>query len=57
MNGLVRAGVERIWDYVREVNSARIWGGIHYRTSTQVGEDVGRKIGELAVKSYLTPIP
>ncbi len=56
MPGMTRRW-DRIWDYVREVENARIWGGIHYRTSTQVGEDMGRKIGELAVKSYLTPIP
>jgi len=48
---------ERIKDYVQEVNNARIWGGIHYRTSTEVGEAMGRKIGEFAVKSYLKLIP
>ncbi len=48
---------ERIKDYVQEVDNARIWGGIHYRTSTEVGEAMGRKIGELAVKSYLKPTP
>ncbi len=47
---------QRIRDYVHEVGNARIWGGVHYRTSTQVGDDLGRKIGELAVKSGLTPI-
>jgi hypothetical protein len=46
----------RIGDYVEEVNNARIWGGIHYRNSTQVGEAMGRKIGTLAVKSVLTPV-
>lgn len=48
---------ERIWDYVREVDDARVWGGIHFRTSTRAGEEMGRKIGELVVKKYLTPIP
>jgi len=48
---------ERIKDYGQEVDNARIWGGIHYRTSTEVGEAMGRKIGELAVKSYLKLIP
>jgi len=40
----------RVADYVREVNQARIWGGIHYRTSTEVGEAMGRAIGDLVVR-------
>ena len=46
----------RIGDYVTEVNHARIWGGIHYRHSTEVGETMGRQIGTLAVKRMLTPV-
>jgi hypothetical protein len=34
---------------VQEVNNARIWGGLHYRTSTEVGTHLGRQVGELAV--------
>jgi hypothetical protein len=44
----------RISDYVQEVDNARIWGGIHYRNSTEVGEAMGRKIGVLAGKNFLT---
>jgi hypothetical protein len=46
---------ERIADYVTEVNNARIWGGIHYRNSTEVGERMGRGIGRLTVESVLQP--
>lgn len=46
---------ERIADYVKEVDNARIWGGIHYRNSTEVGERMGREIGRLAVSSALVP--
>jgi len=46
----------RIADYVTEVNNARVWGGLHYRNSTQVGEAMGRRIGALAVKEVLTPL-
>lgn len=46
----------RIADYVTEVDNARVWGGLHYRNSTEVGEAMGRKIGALAVKESLTPI-
>jgi hypothetical protein len=35
---------------------ARIYGGIHYRTSTVVGQAMGRQIGEVAVQKYLKPI-
>ena len=41
----------RIRDYVDEVSNARVWGGMHYRNSTEVGRRMGREIGLLAVKS------
>ena len=40
----------------QEVDNARIWGGIHYRNSTQVGEAMGRRIGALAVQNFLKPL-
>jgi hypothetical protein len=46
---------ERLADYVKEVSNARIWGGIHYRNSTEVGERMGREIGRLAVTSAMQP--
>ena len=53
-------GVTRRWtrieDYMAEPSNARIWAGIHYRFSTVVGEDMGRKIGDQAVKTYLRPL-
>jgi hypothetical protein len=52
-------GVTRSWtrldDYVDEVSNARIWAGFHYRFSTDVGKDMGRKIGELTVSTQLRP--
>ena len=47
---------ERLEDYVQEVNNARVWAGVHYRFSTVVGSDMGRRIGELAVRDYLKPL-
>jgi hypothetical protein len=45
-------GVVRRWtsvdEVVREVADARIYEGIHYRTSTEVGAEMGRLIGALA---------
>ena len=46
----------RIQDYIDEPSNARVWSGIHYRFSTVVGADMGRKIGELAVQNYMRPV-
>jgi len=43
----------RLQDYIEEPSNARIWSGIHYRTSTEVGTDMGRKIASYAVQNYL----
>ena len=44
-----------IRDYNNEVSQARIWAGFHYRFSTRVGQDMGRKIGEYVVKNLMQP--
>ena len=48
-------GAVRTWasvgDFTKEVAEARIYDGVHYRFSTEVGSAMGKKIGELAVKS------
>jgi hypothetical protein len=50
-------GVTRKWtrlqDYSDEVSNARIYAGFHYRFSTEVGKDMGRKIGQLTVATQL----
>jgi hypothetical protein len=52
-------GVEHKWasikDYADEVSVSRIYGGIHYRNSVEVGKSMGAKIGELTVQNYLKP--
>jgi hypothetical protein len=50
--GAVRSWT-RIEDFVQEVASARIYGGIHFRTATEVGSTMGKKIGELAAEMHL----
>jgi hypothetical protein len=42
-----------VWGYADEVAIARIYAGFHYRFSTRVGQDMGRKIGQLVVESQL----
>lgn len=34
---------------MQEVSNARIWGGVHYRASTEVGTQMGSEVGALAV--------
>jgi len=50
-------GVTRKWtrlqDYSDEVSNARIYAGFHYRFSTEVGKDMGTKIGQLTVATQL----
>jgi hypothetical protein len=52
-------GVARSWttinDFMQEVAQARIYDGVHYRTSTEVGTAMGKQIGELAAAKYLRP--
>jgi hypothetical protein len=57
MTSATAPGVTRKWtrlrDYTDEISSARIYAGFHYRNSTVVGQEMGRKIGELATSTYL----
>jgi hypothetical protein len=50
-------GITRKWthlqDYSDEVSNARIYAGFHYRFSTEVGKDMGRKIGQLTLATQL----
>ena len=41
--------------FADEVANARIWSGFHYRFSTRVGRDMGRKIGEYVVTNVMQP--
>jgi hypothetical protein len=39
--------------YADEVAQARIWAGFHYRFSTRVGQDMGRKVGQYVVDNVM----
>ncbi|HMK28043.1 MAG TPA: vanadium-dependent haloperoxidase, partial [Terriglobales bacterium] len=60
MSSAASPGVVRKWTSIKnwmdEVSAARIYGGIHYRNSMDVGQAMGRRIGELAVQNYLRPV-
>jgi len=41
--------------FVQEVSDARIYAGIHFRTSVDVGTAMGHQIGTLAAQKHLAP--
>ncbi len=54
-------GVVRRWtsvdEFVSEVARARVYEGIHFRTSTEAGIEMGRRIGRLAAAALLSSRP
>jgi hypothetical protein len=42
--------------FADEVATARIWAGFHYRFSTRVGTDLGRKVGNYVVQHAMQPV-
>jgi hypothetical protein len=56
-SSVTASGAVRRWtkldDFVREVSEARIFDGVHFRNSTEVANDMGKKIGELAASKAL----
>ena len=59
MTSSTAPGVTHRWTdlraYADEVAQARIWAGFHYRFSTRVGQDMGRKIGLHVASSVMQP--
>ena len=51
-------GASRSWtsidDFMQEVANARIYDGVHYRNSAEVGTAMGKQVGALAVAKLLT---
>lgn len=46
----------RLTDYVAEVVNARIYGGMHFRRSGEVGVELGRRIAEEVMRRQLLPL-
>lgn len=42
----------KIEDFIQEVANGRIYDGVHFRNSTEVGTAMGRQVGKLAVAKY-----
>src|SRR5262249_51392652 len=43
-------------DATAQVKEARIWAGIHYRNSCNVGEAVGLQIADYILENFLVPL-
>lgn len=54
--GVVRS-FDRLSDYVAEVVNGRIYEGVHYRMSGEVGAEMGRQLCEYVVATQLRPLP
>jgi hypothetical protein len=46
---------DRLSDYVAEVVDGRVYEGVHFRTSGEIGAAMGRRIAEHVAKNYLKP--
>jgi hypothetical protein len=60
LTSITAPGVTRTFrklsDYVDEVIEARIYDGVHYRTSGEVGREVGRQVGQYVAANYFKPL-
>ena len=39
-------------ELTEEVDNARVWGGIHFRSADTDGSEIGRKIGEITLREF-----
>jgi hypothetical protein len=47
---------ERTEELLDEVRNARVWGGMHFRTSVEVGMDQGKKVARWMTQNYFRPV-
>ncbi len=43
-------------EVMTEVGNARVWSGVHYRNSTEVGSALGRAVGRQVLETQLQPV-
>jgi hypothetical protein len=44
-------------EWVKQVSLSRTYGGVRYRFSNEAGEEMGRKVGEMALATVMRPLP
>jgi hypothetical protein len=48
---------DELADMAEEAAISRLYGGIHFRSDNEVGLNLGRRIGQVAVEAYHVPSP
>jgi hypothetical protein len=43
-------------DMLKEVGNARVWGGMHFRTSTEDGAELGKQVAKWVAKNHFQPV-
>ncbi|MEO5771150.1 MAG: vanadium-dependent haloperoxidase [Burkholderiaceae bacterium] len=46
---------ERTDDLVKEITDARVWGGMHFRTSGEHGAELGKQVAKWVAKNHFQP--
>ena len=52
-----RAALPRLRGIADEVEGARVWGGVHWRTSSETGRALGDRVGGVAVRRMMSRAP
>lgn len=53
--GTVNHRYERTDDLVKEITDARVWGGMHFRTSGEHGAELGKQVAKWVAKNHFQP--
>lgn len=56
VSGTVAHYYDRTDDLVKEIGDARVWGGMHFRTSTEDGAELGKQVAKWVAKNYFQPV-
>lgn len=56
MDSKLKREFNSIGQMAEEHLNVRIWGGIHFRNSLEVGHDMGKKIAAYLIENSLKPV-
>ncbi|MEE2526303.1 vanadium-dependent haloperoxidase [Hyphobacterium sp. HN65] len=48
--------ITNLWEFSQRMSMSRLYGGVHYRTSNDHADEIGRRAGEMAVERYGRPV-
>jgi hypothetical protein len=52
----MKRSYESFWQIATEMEDARVWAGIHFRSIVERSTEVGRRMGAHAIASYMRPL-